>query len=59
MSREIPNNLSDKAASFLESAYGVNRVTLVLRDGRKVEEVCLAWRKLKKSEIDPLRVYRT
>jgi len=45
MSREIPNNLSDKAASFPESSYGVNRVTLVLGDGRKVNEVYLAWGK--------------
>lgn len=51
MSREIPNNLSDKAASFPESSYGVNRVTLVLRDGRKVEEVYLAWGR----EIEKIR----
>jgi hypothetical protein len=45
MSLEIPNNLSDKAASFPESSYGANKVTFILMDGRRISEVYLAWGK--------------
>ena len=45
MSLEIPHNLSDKSAAFPESSYGVNKVTLILIDGRKISEVYLAWGK--------------
>jgi hypothetical protein len=43
MSLKIPYNLSGKSAAFPESSYGVNKVTLILVDGRKISEVYLAW----------------
>ena len=43
MAISIPDKLGDKASRFRECAYGVTRVTLVLRDGRRVREVLLAW----------------
>ena len=42
MSIKIPYNLSVKAADFPESSFGVNQVTLILIDGRKIREVYLA-----------------
>ena len=41
MSLTLPEKLADKAITFPESSYGANRVTLVLRDGRRVSEVYL------------------
>ena len=42
MSLRIPYNLSIKAADFPESSPGVNQVTLILIDGRKISEVYLS-----------------
>lgn len=39
----LPSNLADKAASFPESSYGVNMVTLVLRGGKRIPHVHVAW----------------
>ncbi|HVX91299.1 MAG TPA: hypothetical protein VHC20_06815 [Candidatus Paceibacterota bacterium] len=39
----IPANLADKAAGFPESSYGASRATLVLKDGRRIFDVTLAW----------------
>jgi len=43
MTLELPAQIADKTLGFGESSYGVNRVTLVLADGRQVHEVYLAW----------------
>jgi hypothetical protein len=43
MSLALPRPLADKAAGFPEFSYGANRVTLVLKDGRKIFDVTLAW----------------
>ena len=42
MSLKIPYNLSVKVADFPESSSGVNQVTLILIDGRKISDVYLA-----------------
>lgn len=42
MSLRIPYNLSVKVADFPESSSGVNQVTLILIDGRKISEVYLS-----------------
>lgn len=39
----IPERFAERAAAFGESSYGVNRVTLVLVDGRCIRGVLLAW----------------
>jgi len=39
----IPSLLSDKASSFPEVSYGATKVTLVLKDNSKIENVVLAW----------------
>ena len=41
MSLKIPYNLTGKSAAFPESSSGFNQVTLVLTDGRKINEVYL------------------
>ena len=43
MTLSLPNQLANRAASFNETSYGVNRVTLVLADGRRIHEVYLGW----------------
>ena len=43
MPLKIPTPLSTKAQAFPESSYGANRVTLILSDKRKIENVILAW----------------
>jgi hypothetical protein len=40
---DLPRNLVDKVASFPESSYGVNLVTLVLKNGRRIPHVHIAW----------------
>ena len=42
MSLKIPYNLSVKVADFPESSSDVNQVTLILIDGRKINEVYLS-----------------
>ena len=42
MSLKIPYNLSVKVSGFPECSSGVNQVTLILIDGRKISEVYLA-----------------
>lgn len=39
---DLPEHLADKAVQFGESSYGATLVTLVLRDGRRIEHVSLA-----------------
>jgi hypothetical protein len=39
----IPVKLADKAAGFPECSYGASRATLVLKDGRRISDVTLAW----------------
>ena len=41
MSLKIPYNLSRKAATFPESPDGVKKATLILIDGRKINDVYL------------------
>ena len=43
MALAIPSALAGKAAGFPESSYGANRVTLILKDGKKITRVTLAW----------------
>lgn len=43
MTLSLPERLIDKTIGFGESSYGVNRVTLILADGRRIHEVFLAW----------------
>jgi hypothetical protein len=43
MSLALPARLAEKAAGLAESSPGANRVTLVLKDGRKIFDVTLAW----------------
>lgn len=40
---DLPGNLPEKVVSFGESSYGVTIVTLVLKDGRRVPHVHVAW----------------
>jgi hypothetical protein len=39
----IPNRLREKTNTMPESSYGANKVTLVLKDGRRIHHVFLAW----------------
>ena len=39
----LPESLSDKVAEAPESSYGVARVTVVLKDGRRFTDVEVAW----------------
>ncbi len=39
----LPDNLADKVNSFGESSYGATLVTLVLKDGRRIPRVSIAW----------------
>jgi hypothetical protein len=39
----LPSKLRDIAAQLPESSYGACRATLVLRSGRQVTDVTLAW----------------
>ena len=39
----LPEVLRDQVVEFPECSYGANRVTLLLADGRLVEDVILAW----------------
>jgi len=43
MGVELPEHLREKTYAFPEYSYGANRVTLVLNDGRRIEQVFLAW----------------
>ena len=43
MSLTLSSKLAEKAADFPESSYGACRATLVLKDGRRVFDVTLAW----------------
>jgi hypothetical protein len=43
MTYTIPKSLADKAATFPESSHGACRCTLVLRSGRHIPNVVLAW----------------
>ena len=40
---DLPRNLAEKAAAFVESSYGVTLVTLVLRNGTRIPHVHVAW----------------
>jgi hypothetical protein len=43
LSLELPDEIAEKTGSFPESSYGACTVTLVLRDGRQIKHVALAW----------------
>jgi hypothetical protein len=43
LSLELPDDIAEKTSSFPESSYGACTVTLVLRDGRQIKHVALAW----------------
>ena len=43
LSMELPKPLAEIAAEFPETSYGVCKATLILRCGRKVSDVTLAW----------------
>jgi len=40
---ELPLEVGDKTVEFPEWSYGAMRATLILRDGRRVPNVFLAW----------------
>ena len=40
---DLPSGLSGKVTSFGESSHGVTIVTLVLKDGKRVPHVHVAW----------------
>jgi hypothetical protein len=42
MSLRIPEKFAAKVRSFPESSYGATTVTLILRDGRRIENVVLS-----------------
>jgi hypothetical protein len=42
MTLRIPGELADKANYFPESSYGATTVTLILSDGRRIDDVILA-----------------
>ena len=39
----IAPNLAERAIAFRETSFGGTRVTLILRDGRHIHDVVLAW----------------
>lgn len=41
MSLRIPDKLFAKANSFPKSSYGATTVTLILRDGKRIDDVIL------------------
>ena len=41
MTLKIPDKLAEKANSFPESSYGATTVTLILSDGRLIDDVIL------------------
>lgn len=43
MSLRVPEQIAEKTINFPESSYGACIVTLVLRDGRQIKNVALAW----------------
>jgi hypothetical protein len=43
MTLRIPEELAGKANFFPESSYGATTVTLILSDGRRIDDVILAW----------------
>jgi hypothetical protein len=43
MSLTLPEAIQQKVAAMRETSYGVNRVTLVLKDGRRVFDADIAW----------------
>ena len=43
VSRSIPERFRDQIAAMPECAYGVNRVTVILDDGTKFDDVLVAW----------------
>ena len=43
LSLELPEEIAAKTSSFPESSHGACTVTLVLRDGRQINHVTLAW----------------
>jgi hypothetical protein len=55
MSIDLPDSLADKAAGFPECSYGVNRATLILKNGRRFSRVLVAWGR-EIIEIDGKRV---
>jgi hypothetical protein len=44
-SRELPIRIQDKIATFPEYKYGVNKITVVLSDQKKIQDVYVAWGK--------------
>jgi len=59
MSLKIPYNLKDKLAGIPESSSGLNQVTLILIDGRKIREVYLERRaeivKIRNKKINSIK----
>jgi hypothetical protein len=43
MAISLPRAIKEKVASFPESSYGANRVTLVISNGRRINDVIVAW----------------
>ncbi|HTS04334.1 MAG TPA: hypothetical protein VMP68_02045 [Candidatus Eisenbacteria bacterium] len=40
---DLPGNLADKVAAFPEASYGVSLVTLILKNGKRIPHVHVAW----------------
>lgn len=43
MALTLPEPIQEKVAAMPETSYGANRVTLVLKNGRRVFDVDIAW----------------
>ena len=43
MSLKVPDQVAEKTINFPELSYGACIATLVLRDGRRIKNVALAW----------------
>lgn len=59
MGLKIPYNLKEKVAALPETSSGLNQVTLILIDGRKIREVYLEQRaeivKIRNKKIDSIK----
>lgn len=39
----LPKQIQEKIAAMPETSHGANRVTLILKDGRRISDVVVAW----------------
>lgn len=43
---EIPSKFEDEISQFPEHSYGVTRVSVLLEDGKRINDVFVAWGRL-------------